>query len=115
MLDIDERHVRGLVAEQLGVDPTELTANVSLTDELAVDSLELAALALTLEAELGVVFSNRCLGGLRTYGDLLEAIAVARRARRGHGLGRSELAVYVRLERDDGAPLRSSARHRRAS
>ena len=36
-----EAHIRYIVADRLGVDPEELTADVSLADDLAADSLDL--------------------------------------------------------------------------
>src|SRR5881628_697386 len=82
-----ESRVRGIVAEHLGVGPEELRPDVSLADDLAVDSLDLIDLALALEAEWGVVLRRRALESVRTYGDLLVAVAAARRraARRARG------------------------------
>jgi len=74
-----ESRVRGIVAEHLGVGPEELRPDVSLADDLAVDSLDLIDLALALEAEWGVVLRRRALESVRTYGDLLAAVAAAPR------------------------------------
>src|SRR5881409_798587 len=76
--DIEPR-ARGIVAERLGVGPEELRPDVSLTDDLAVDSLDLIDLGLALEAECGVVLRRRAIESVRTYGDLLAAVAAARR------------------------------------
>src|SRR5437667_140044 len=76
--DIEPR-ARGIVAERLGVGPEELRPDVSLADDLAVDSLDLIDLALALEAEWGVVLRRRTLESVRTYGDLLAAVAAAPR------------------------------------
>ncbi|HTD26473.1 MAG TPA: phosphopantetheine-binding protein, partial [Candidatus Elarobacter sp.] len=43
---------------------------VSLTDDLAADSLDLLELTLALEAEFGIVVSESALERVRTYGDL---------------------------------------------
>src|SRR5207244_11465565 len=59
--------------------PEELRPDVSLTDDLAADSLDLIDLGLALEAECGVVLRRRALESVRTYGDLLVAVAAARR------------------------------------
>src|SRR6184192_2979041 len=63
MFDFVEPRVRRVVAEQLGVNVEELTPEVSLTDDLAADSLDLLELTLALEAEFA-------LERVRTYGDL---------------------------------------------
>jgi acyl carrier protein len=75
-----ESKIRGLVAERLGVDREELRPDVSLADDLAVDSLDLVDLGLVLEAECGVVLRHAALESVRTYGDLVAVVAAARRA-----------------------------------
>src|SRR3989442_1643975 len=70
MFDFVEPRVRRVVAEQLGVNTEELTPDVSLTDDLAADSLDLLELTLALEAEFGIVVSESALERVRTYGDL---------------------------------------------
>jgi len=80
---LSEARIRRVAAEQLGVDPGELRPEVSLTDDLAADSLDLVDLALALEDECGVTIRSRVLASIRTYGDLLAAMAAAgRRAAR---------------------------------
>ncbi|HLK09888.1 MAG TPA: acyl carrier protein [Candidatus Binatia bacterium] len=81
MYESIEQHVRAVVAERLGVAPEELTAEVSLVDDLAADSLDILELALGVEEALGIVVPDAALGGLRTYGDLL-AIATTLVGRR---------------------------------
>jgi len=78
----DEADIRRLVAEQLGVEVDEITPDVSLTDDLAADSLDLVELALALEARSGVAISDRRLEQVRTYRDLLEAMTQTLHERR---------------------------------
>ena len=82
MFEFVEPRVRRVVAEQLGVNAEELTTNVSLTDDLAADSLDLLELALVLEAELGIAIPESTIEALRTYGDLLDAVQALTRGRR---------------------------------
>src|SRR2546426_9914081 len=70
MFDFVEPRVRRVVAEQLGVNVEELTPDVSLTDDLAADSLDLLELTLALEAEFGIVVSESALERVRPSGDL---------------------------------------------
>jgi len=63
-----------LVAEQLGVDTEQLAPEVSLTDDLAADSLDLLELALVLESEFTVALPQRRVGQIRTYRDLVDAL-----------------------------------------
>src|SRR5438128_158231 len=90
-----EPRVRCLVADTLGVGIDELAPEVSLTDELAADSLDLAELAARLEAELGLVVPERVVAHLRTYGDLVRA-AIAAAPERGAALACIDTPVPVR-------------------
>jgi acyl carrier protein len=72
-----EHALRRVVAESLGVDAEALGPEVSLTDELAADSLDLAELVVRLETDLGVVLPDRVVDRIRTFGDLLGAMPAA--------------------------------------
>ena len=69
-----ELRIRRLVVEQLGVDAEELVPEGSLTDELAADSLDLAELVVVMESEFGIEVSPWRINGVRTYGDLVDAV-----------------------------------------
>ena len=72
-----EPRVRRVVAERLAVGPEELAPEVSLTDDLAADSLDLLDLAVGLEKELAISLSDSTMARLSTYGELV-AVAQAR-------------------------------------
>ena len=74
MFDIVEPRVRRIVADQLGVNAADLTNAVSLTDDLAADSLDLLELTLALETDLGIAIPESTLETIRTYGDLLDVV-----------------------------------------
>ena len=76
-----EPQVRDLVAERLGIGFEELVSDVSLRDELAVDSLDLVELVLALEEEFEIVVPERMLDEVRTFGDLVHATGLLLRAR----------------------------------
>jgi acyl carrier protein len=101
MFDFVEPRVRRVVADQLGVNDEELTANVSLTDDLAADSLDLLEVALALEAELGIVIPESTIDQVRTYGDLLGTVhALSRRRREAEvraGRSTSPALVWARV------------------
>jgi len=100
----DEADIRWLVAEQLGVGVDEITPDVSLTDDLAADSLDLVELALAVEARSGVAISDRRLEQVRTYRDLLEAVTQALQESRdalGTDAGRPAFARF-RIVPDQG-------------
>jgi acyl carrier protein len=68
-----EPRVRRLVSTHLGVGLEQLVADVSLRDDLAADSLDLAELALALEGTFTIVVPDRILASVRTYHDLVVA------------------------------------------
>src|SRR5437867_11421569 len=74
MNHLHEPRLRRLVAENLGVSLDDLTSDVSLTDDLATDSLDLVELALALEDEFGLTIPELTIAEVRTYGDLVAAI-----------------------------------------
>jgi acyl carrier protein len=73
MLRFVEPRVRQVVADHLGIDEADLTPEVSLTDDLAADSLDLLELTLGLEQELSIRIPESMLASVRTYGDLVAA------------------------------------------
>jgi acyl carrier protein len=80
--DAVEPDVRRLVAEQLGVSPEDLTPAVSLTEDLAADSLDVVELGLALEAEFPIALSHRSLMSVRTYAELVDTVATSLVAQR---------------------------------
>ena len=74
MFNFVEPRVRRVVAEHLGVGAEELARDVSLTDDLAADSLDLLELALGIESELGITIPEATLDAVRTFGDLIGAV-----------------------------------------
>ena len=81
MSDPVEPRVRRVVAEYLGVGSDELTAEVSLIDDLAADSLDLVELAIGLEGAFGITFPESEIDEVRTYGDLVETVRALTRGR----------------------------------
>src|SRR5262245_25681822 len=80
MFQFVEPRVRHVVAEQLGVGIEDLAPEVSLTDDLAADSLDLLEVALAIEGDLGIAFPESALDRIRTYGELVETVfGLARR------------------------------------
>ena len=72
-----EAHIRYIVADRLGVDPDDLTADVSLADDLAADSLDLMDVAVAVERECDVALPDTVLGGVRSFDGLIaDALAI---------------------------------------
>ncbi|HEX8090926.1 MAG TPA: phosphopantetheine-binding protein [Blastocatellia bacterium] len=56
--------------------PDEITTEMSLTDDLGIESLQFIRLVLQLEEELGrKVFDVETLSGIKTVDDLYKALA----------------------------------------
>jgi acyl carrier protein len=69
-----EVRVRGVVADCLGVGTAELSPSVSLTEDLAADSLDFAEMALALEAEFGIAVPDGALEDVRTFEQLVATV-----------------------------------------
>ena len=80
MQETVEPQVRRVVAERLGVGLEELTPEVSLFDDLAVDSLDMVELGLALEDEFGVTVPDDVLGEVRTYQQVVDKVLDLARA-----------------------------------
>jgi len=101
-----EPRLRRMVAETLGVDAEDLSADVSLTDDLAADSLDLAEVAVRLESEFGVSVPDRIIDRIRTYGDLVRTtLALTRSAPLPPASGL--IPVWARLVAAGGELLRA--------
>jgi acyl carrier protein len=98
-----EARVLSIVADHLGVAEDDLQPEISLTDDLAVDSLDLVEIALALEAEFGIVIPQRLLDGVRTCADLVHATLVRSFERRAHrSLATEQLPVRARIATPHG-------------
>ena len=95
MSEFAEPRIRRLVADYLGVSADELTPEVSLTDDLAADSLDLVELALALEGEFGIEVPERMIDEVRTYGDLVETAAALTRGLEARDISRSSAPEMV--------------------
>lgn len=92
-----EPRIRRVVAESLGLGAEELTPEVSLTDDLAADSLDLVELGLGLEEEFGITLSEAVLSEVRTYGELVGGVQALARKRWEVESGHTTEALPVRV------------------
>lgn len=72
-MDIFET-VKSVVAEQLGVDESEITMESSFNDDLEADSLDIVELMMALEDEFKIEISDEEAGKISTIGDVVEYI-----------------------------------------
>ena len=76
------RGIRRVVAEHLGIGRDDLRPYVSLTDDLAADSLGLAELMARLEDEFNIEIPVSMLGKVHSYAELVACVKVLCRRRR---------------------------------
>lgn len=72
---MDLNKIKELVAEQLGVDVAELTAETSLKDDLNADSLDLFQIIMSLEEEFGIEIPTEDTESIVTIGDIEKYIS----------------------------------------
>lgn len=96
-----EARVRAVAAERLGVAEGDLTPALSLVDELAVDSLDVADLATALEDAFDIALPDVTLDDVRTYGDVVGLVQGALAGRHAAGIvpAESPIRVVARLAR----------------
>ena len=63
-----------IIAEQLSVDPEEITPDTSVADDLGADSLDLVEVVVALEDELDVTIEDEELQTIKTVGDAYDLI-----------------------------------------
>ncbi|MCA9653557.1 MAG: acyl carrier protein [Myxococcales bacterium] len=73
MSDIASK-VKEIVVDQLDVDPTEVDASKSFTDDLQADSLAIVELVLALEEKFNVKIPDDEVDKIKTVGDAIKYI-----------------------------------------
>lgn len=64
--------LKKILIEELSLNPDDVTLNAELTNDLGVNSLELADLVLVCEDEFGVEFNEDDIHKFITVGDVVE-------------------------------------------
>ena len=65
-----ESRVRSLVADQLGVDLSEVIPGANILDDLGADSLDVVELVMSLEDTFDIEVPDEEVEGMRTIGDI---------------------------------------------
>lgn len=73
-MTVDLNKVREIVAEQLGVDINEVTAEASFVDDLGADSLDTVELVMALEEEFGLEIPDEDAEKIATVQDAITYI-----------------------------------------
>ncbi len=69
--------IEKIIGEQIGNEST-LTPETSLQNDLAMDSLELVDLSITLEKEFAVMFPETAIRRCATVGDIVQVVLNAK-------------------------------------
>lgn len=64
--------LKGIIAEQLNVEESEIKAESNFKDDLGADSLDLFELVMSLEEEYGVEIPSEDLEKIATVNDVLD-------------------------------------------
>ena len=67
--------IRGLVAEQLGVDPGDLSSESDILEDLGADSLDVVELVMAIEESFDIEIPDEDAEGMRTLGDVEKYVA----------------------------------------
>lgn len=67
--------VRGLMAEQLGVDPGEMRPEASILEDLGADSLDVVELVMAIEDAFDIEVADEDAEAMRTVGDVEAYVA----------------------------------------
>ena len=66
--------LQGMVAEQLGMDPAEITENSRLKEDLNADSASIMMLVMDIESEFNIEIEDDAIERVKTVGDMVRYI-----------------------------------------
>ena len=66
--------VRDTLAEQFEIDPSEITMDTNLIDDIGADSLDAVELVMALETEFGIEIPDEDAEKVVTVGDVVDYI-----------------------------------------
>ena len=69
-----QEKVKKIIAEKLGVDPSEVVPEASFVDDLGADSLDLVELIMSMEEAFEVEISDEDAENLKTVQDAIDYI-----------------------------------------
>jgi len=73
-MDNIEEKIQKIIAEQLGVKPTEIISKAKLVDDLGADSLDSVELVMAIEEAFGFEMPDEDVEQIRTVQDLVDYV-----------------------------------------
>ena len=67
--------IQAIIAEQLGIDESEVTMESNFSDDLGADSLDLFELVMNLEEEYSIEIPTEELEEIKTVGDVINYLS----------------------------------------
>ncbi len=73
-MTVDAQKIKGIIAEQLGVKPEEVTDQAKFVEDLGADSLDTVELVMALEEEFGIEIPDEDAEKMTTVGEAIKYI-----------------------------------------
>ena len=73
-MDSTFEKIRSFLAEQLGVDASQITMDSDLLNDFEADSLDIVDMVMTLEDEFGIEVPDDAIENLHTVGDVVRFV-----------------------------------------
>lgn len=64
--------VRDILAEQFEIDPSEITLDTNIIDDIGADSLDIVELVMAVEDNYGISIADEDAAGLTTVGKIVD-------------------------------------------
>lgn len=66
--------IRDIIADQLSIDPSTLSMETDMLNDLDADSLDVVDVVMSLEDEFGIEIPDEAIEGMRLVGDLVKYV-----------------------------------------
>ncbi len=74
-VEILSERLRGLMAEQLGVEPSEMKPDANILEDLGADSLDVVEMVMAIEEAFDIEIDDEAAEAMRTVADVEAYVA----------------------------------------